>query len=62
MKKIAIAGFGTVGGGIAHLLRDNQKVLADNAGENISLGRSIVDGEFKKYNINKINVIVRTSN
>jgi len=51
MKKIAIAGFGTVGGGIAHLLRDNQKVLAGNAGENISLGAILVrskkaDSEF----------------
>ena len=42
MKKIAIAGFGTVGGGIAHLLHDNQAVLAANAGENISLGAILV--------------------
>ena len=51
MKKIAIAGFGTVGGGIAHLLHDNQKILTDNAGENISLGAILVrrkktDSEF----------------
>ena len=42
MKKIAIAGLGTVGGGVARLLTDNRKVLMNNAGEEITLGAVLV--------------------
>ena len=42
MKKIAIAGFGTVGGGVARLLSDKHEIITKNAGEDIQLGAILV--------------------
>ena len=33
MQKIAIAGYGTVGGGVAEILRRNAAKIAESAGE-----------------------------
>ena len=38
MKKIAIVGFGVVGGGVAEILQRNAKIIEKNAGEAIELG------------------------
>ena len=42
MKKVAILGFGTVGVGVADILRDNADVVAKHAGECVDL-KYVVD-------------------
>ena len=37
MQKIAIAGYGTVGGGVAEILRRNAAKIAESAGEPVEL-------------------------
>ena len=42
MAKIAVLGFGTVGGGVAQVLEENREAIAARLGEELSLKRTLV--------------------
>ena len=42
MAKIAVLGFGTVGGGVARVLEENREAIAARLGEEVSLKRILV--------------------
>ena len=46
MQKIAIAGYGTVGGGVAEILRRNAAKIAESAGEPVELKYILVRRDF----------------
>ena len=44
--KIAIAGYGTVGGGVARILEKNAQTIARRAGQPLELGAILVRRDF----------------
>lgn len=63
MKKIAILGFGVVGGGVAEVLTENKKCIEDRLGEEIEIKyildlRSFPDSAFADRVVHDFNIIL----